>query len=145
MAAQFQEDLHVIALKKVSKESYFFLENEVKQMKLVKGHYHNKKTGVMKPIVHKDHYKLIKHDIKKLLPRWIQHLDPSDTRTSGVPIITNDLSDDSSNDTVSQISIGIDSLLNMDMSSFTIFPSTVFSHTEKACPASDVTMSTEED
>jgi hypothetical protein len=145
MAAQFQEDLHIIAIKRVSKESYFILENEVKQMEFVKGHHHNEKTGVMKLIVHKDHYKLIKHDIEKLLPRWIQHLDPSNTRTSGVPIITNDLSDDSSDDTVSQISVGIDSLLSMDMSSFTIFPSTVFSHTEKAHPVSDVTMSTEED
>jgi hypothetical protein len=145
MAAQFQEDLHVIALKQVSKESYFILENEIKQMELVKGHHHNEKTGVMKLIVHKDHYKLIKHDIKKLLPRWIQHLDPSNTRTSGIQIITNDLSNNSSDDTVSQISVGIDSLLTMDMASFTIFPSTVFSHTKTARPVSNITMSTEED
>jgi hypothetical protein len=65
MFAQFKEDLHIVALKKVSKESFFILENEVKQMEFVKGYHHTDKTSVMKLIVHKDHYKMIKNDVEK--------------------------------------------------------------------------------
>jgi hypothetical protein len=145
IAAQFQDDLRTVVVQKVSKESYFILENEVKQMDFIKGYHHNEKSNLLKLVVHKDHYTLLRQDIEMLIPKWTQQLDPSDTRKSGVPEIATSKSDDSSDDTKSQISIGIDSLLSMNMSSFTIFSQNQSANSAKGRPVSEVTMSTEDD
>jgi hypothetical protein len=79
------------------------------------------------------------------MKEWTLLLDPSDTRRTGVPTLLGINQDDYSEDNMTQISVGIESLLSLDMTEFTIFhPSNPTSKTGSGRSISEVTMNSTE-
>jgi hypothetical protein len=61
-------------------------------------------------IVHKEDFKETRKMIAKILPEWIQLLDPSNTRMTGVPNLIQTATDDLSSNSNSQMSSVIEAL-----------------------------------
>jgi urease gamma subunit len=137
--AQFHSTLRTIVINQVSEESYFVLENQVGAVNNLLGVYH---------LIHKESMCLIvktRKEVKELMKEWTLFLNPSDTRLTGVPTLLGINRDDYSEDTMTQMSVGIESLLSLDMTEFTIFhPSNPTSKTGNDRPISEVTLNSTE-
>jgi hypothetical protein len=143
--AQFHSTLKTIVINQVSEESYFVLKNQVGAVNNFLGVYHLIHKESMHLIVTEDDFIQTRKEVKELMKEWTLLLDPSDTRHTGVPTLAGINCDDYSEDTMTQMSVGIESLLSLDMTEFTIFhPSNPLSKTGNDRPISEVTMNSTE-
>jgi hypothetical protein len=122
-AAQFQHDMRTIAIDNVSEEAHFVLEHQAMLVPNILHVYHLPKKASMRIVVHIDDFPLICKEVKHLLHNWIEMLEPSDIRNSGEPRVATIGADDYSDNNLTQISIGVESMLSVDMTEFTILNS----------------------
>jgi hypothetical protein len=130
-----------IVIDNVSEEAHFVLEHQAMLVPNILHAYHLPKKASMRIVVHIDNFQSIHKDVKHHLQDWIEMLDPSDIRTIGEPKVTTISTSDYSDDNLTQISLGVESMLSVDMTEYTIFEqqSTTTRTTER--PILDVTMS----
>jgi hypothetical protein len=119
--AQFQHDLRTIVIDNVSEEAHFVLEHQAMLVPNILDIYHLPKKASMRIVVHINNFQLIHKDVKHHLQDWIEMLDPSDIRTSGEPKVATIGTDDYSDNNLTQINLGVESMLSVDMTEYTIF------------------------
>jgi hypothetical protein len=99
----------------------------------------------MRLIVTEDNFIQTRKEVKELMKEWTLLLDQSDSQRTGVPTLLGINQDNCSEDNTTQMSVGIESLLSLDMTEFTILhPSNPTSKTGNDCPISEVTMNATE-
>jgi hypothetical protein len=140
--AQFQHDLRAIVINNVSEEAHFVLEHQAMLVPNILHVYHLPKKASIRIVVHINAFQLIHKDVKHLLQDRIEMLDPIGIRNSGKPRVAIIGADDYSDDNLTQISIGVESILSVDMTEYTIFKQQSTTHHTTDRPISDVTMST---
>jgi hypothetical protein len=70
----------------------------------------------MRILAYEEDFVEVKHEIKKSMPTWISKLDPSDIRTCGNnPEVAYTRFDEYSDNTLSDMSYSINSLLTIDI------------------------------
>ena len=119
--AQFHDDLRTIVIKQVSEDAFFILENQTGPLDPLLGVYHLPSNNSMRIIVAVDDFITIRNEIKNNLKEWNKLLDPSDIRLTGEPVLSHITADDYSDDNMTQLSYGIESLMSLDITEFTIF------------------------
>ena len=86
----------------------------------------------MRILTYEEDFVELRHKIKKSMPTWISKLDPSDIRTCGNnPEVANTKYDEYSDDTLSDMSYSINSLLTIDINDMDLFSTTINNNQEQ--------------
>jgi hypothetical protein len=144
MVAEYQQDLRTIVIDNVTTDAYFVMENKARQMEKVITTRHISFKQSMRITVHSKDFSKIREEIKGLMTGWIQELDPSDLRgCRNDPEVAHIFRDDISDDSDSRLSVGIQSLLSLDLSELTIFKTKKTAEKPaQEIPMSDITTET---
>ena len=146
LVAQHQHELRTIVLNNVAEEAYFVLEEHAKQIDKVLTVHHIKEKKSMRIVTYRDDFKELRKEIRKELHTWIDHLDPSDIRACGdAPTLANIKEDDYSNDSGSDLSFGIESLLSLDIYELSLFHGQDSGKDNTDKPISEITTTTTQD
>jgi hypothetical protein len=140
LAAQIQNDSRMIIIENVIKESFFIFDSQIQSLTEMIGYYHDTNKQTIKIIVHFKEFKSIRKVIQQSIGKWNSMLDPSDVRVTGFPNLVLVSADEYSESEGSQFSGSIDSLLSLDLTSFTIFQNEVPVETTLKEPVSEVTV-----
>lgn len=132
LVAQHQHDLRTIVINNISEEAFFVLEGEAKQLERVVTVHHLKEKKSMRILTYEEDFVELRHKIKKSMPTWISKLDPSDIRTCGNnPEVAYTKYDEYSDDTLSDMSYSINSLLTIDINDMDLFSTTINNNQEQ--------------
>jgi hypothetical protein len=146
LVAQHQNDLRTIVVNNVSSDAYFTLEAKAKQVDKVLTVHHLVEKESMRIVTYDNDVIKLRQHIWKLLPTWIDNLDPSDLRScKHPPTMAPTKHDDLSEQSASDLSNSIQSLLSFDIYELTIFQGPTAPKTNPDVPPSDVTMSNTEE
>ena len=146
MVAQTQNDLRTIVLNNISEEAYFVLESAANQVNKIRTVHHIKSKKSMRIVTFEENFLEVRRTIRNLLPSWIEQLDPSDLRTCGdTPTLVTIRDDELSENTASDLSNSIDSLLSLDIYELNMFHFNSPDKETSEKPVSDLTMSNTED
>ena len=122
ITAQHQQDLRTVVVNNISEDAFFILEHQATTIENVRSIHHLKSKNSMRVIVYKEHFNEVRSYIKTKVLEWKTLLDPSDLRQcSGPPEVAYIPHDDISETSDSAMTIGIQSLLSVDLSELTIF------------------------
>jgi hypothetical protein len=141
MTAQIQNDTRTIIIENVSEEAYFIYESQLQHIGEIIGYYHVSATKSIRLVVQTEEFMSIRRLIQKEISTWNGFLDPSDVRQTGYPSLVPIMADDFSEDSSSQMSKSVDSLLTFDIQEFSIFAKTTVTTTTApgTKPISDIT------
>lgn len=146
LVAQHQNDLRTIVVNNVSSDAYFTLETKAKQVDKVLTVHHIAAKESMRLVTYDDDVIELRRHIRKLLPTWINDLDPSDLRScKHTPAMAPTRHDDLSEQSASDLSNSIQSLLSFDIYELTLFQGPTASKANQDVPPSDITMSNTEE
>jgi hypothetical protein len=140
LAAQIQNNSRMIIIENVIEESFFIFDSQIQSLTEMIGYYHDTNKQTIKIIVHFKEFKSIRKVIQQSIGKWNSMLDPSDVRVTGFPNLVLVSADEYSESEGSQFSGSIDSLLSLDLTSFTIFQNEVPVETTLKEPVSEVTV-----
>ena len=142
LVAQHQNDLRTVVINNVSESAYFVLEEEAKKVQHVVTVHHLKHKHSMRLTTYQDEFLEVRKDINKLMPKWIDALDPSDLRScADKPEMVTTRYDDNSEDTASDLSLSIASLLSLDVDELSLFKNVTINKETNEKPISEVTVS----
>jgi hypothetical protein len=130
----------MIIIKNVTKESFFIFDSQIQSLPEMIGYYHDTIKQKIKIIVHFEEFKVIQKVIQQSIDKWNSMLDPSDVRVTGFPNLVLVSADEYSKFKASQFSGSIDSLLSLDLTSFTIFQNGAPAEKNLKEPVSEVTV-----
>ena len=131
--AQHQNDLRTVVVNNVSSEAFFVLEGEARQLENVITVHHYMGKQSMRITTYQSEFQKVRKAIKNAIPTWITKMDPSDLRSCGdPPVLANIRRDDYSNDSASDLSQSIDSLLSIDIWELDILKSSIPSEMSSA-------------
>jgi hypothetical protein len=146
LVAQHQNDLRTIVVDNVAEEAYFVLEGFAKQVDKVITVHHLQNKKSMRVITYNDDFRNIRKVIKENMKEWIDNLDPSDIRACGeIPALAPIREDDFSNDSASDLSQGIESLLSLDIYELSLFQENGHGTANRDKPVSEITTTTAQD
>jgi hypothetical protein len=104
--------------------------------------HHLREKKALRIATYEDEFIALQQEVKNLLPNCISRLDPNDLRSCGEnPELATTKYDDLLEDTASDLSHSIDSLLSLDINGLSLFQTVNIKKETKDEPISEVTMS----
>ena len=142
LVAQHQNDLRTVVINNVTESAYFVLEEEAKKVQHVITVHHLKDKQSMRLTTYQKEFLTVRQETNKLMPRWIDALDPSDMRScEDKPEMAITKFDNNFEDMVSDLSPSIASLLSIDVDELTLFKNATFTKETINTPISKVPIS----
>jgi hypothetical protein len=139
LVAQIQKDSRLIVIENVSEDSFFVYDTELQQLTDIVGYYHVPRKFKVHIVVQFDDYITTNRHISSQIESWNKKLDPSDVRYVGPPTMITAEEDQGSIE--SEMDESIESLLSLDLTSFTVFTSkTATSMGASPDPTSEITL-----
>jgi hypothetical protein len=146
IVAQHQNDLRTIVINNVSEEAFFVLENKALQVEKIQTVHHLINKNSVCLVAYAEDILEVRKKIRLVLPDWIDELDPSDICSCGdKPVLVSTRDDNLSDESISELSQSIDSLLSLDIYELSLFQGPKAQRENPDKTESDVTMSNTEE
>jgi hypothetical protein len=131
LVTQHQNDLRTIVINNILEEA-FVLEGEANQKERVLTVHHLKEKKSIRILTYEEDFVEVRHEIKKSMPTWISKLNPRDIRTCGNNSeVAYTRFDEYSDETLSDMSYSINSLLIIDINDLDLFATATNSNQEQ--------------
>jgi hypothetical protein len=142
LVAQHQNNLRTVVINNVSEDAFFVMENYAKQIENVLTVHHLIDKKSMRLVTYKDDVMEVRRQVRRDFPSWLNNLDPSTFCSCGQPpTIVTTHHDELSEESASDLSLSINSLLSLDIQDFSLFQEPKYNPDTQEKTSLDITMS----